>query len=334
MARPRTPVVVLSGRLGSGKTTLLNHILRAGAGRIGVIINDFGAINVDALLVAGHVDAARSIAGGCLCCLSDTSELDRALRGLAALDLDAIVVEASGLAEPRELARLVISSTVRGVRFGGVVEVIDTAAWAEEGRYDEPPVALDHLRVASLGVVHKTDRVAPDQVDRLEELLARLAPRLPLVRAQHGQVDPELLYDRGARGRQVGQLSFAEVLAEVHDPHHAHATAIAVDDPRPVDPRRLLAWLEARPAGVYRVKGTTWIDAPGHRGRWVVQAVGGWVAFERGPWPRGQERGTRLVAVGTDLDAAAVEREVRALLDGEGERAEGDVIPLLRYLRT
>nr|WP_277628308.1 GTP-binding protein [Arsenicicoccus dermatophilus] len=326
----------MSGRLGSGKTTLLNHLLRAGAGRIGVIINDFGAINVDALFVAGHVDAARSIAGGCLCCLSDTSELDRALRGLGALDLDAIVVEASGLAEPRELARLVISSSVRGVRFGGVVEVIDTAAWAEEGRYDEPPVALDHLRVASLGVVHKTDRVAPDQVDRLEELLARLAPPLPLVRAEHGQVDPELLYDKGARGLRAGQLSFAEVLADVHDPHrsHSHATAIAVDDPRPVDPGRLLAWLEARPTGVCRVKGTTWIDAPGHRGRWVVQAVGGWVAFERGPWPRGQEPGTRLVAIGTDVDAAAVEREVRALLDDEGERGETDVLPLLRYLRA
>lgn len=94
MPARRVPVIALSGSLGSGKTTLLNHLLRTGTGRIGVVINDFGGINVDAFLVPGHVDAAMSISGGCLCCLSDPTELDRALESLARpeLDLDAIVV--------------------------------------------------------------------------------------------------------------------------------------------------------------------------------------------------------------------------------------------------
>ena len=65
------PVLILTGYLGSGKTTVLNHFLATGGARIGVIINDFGDVNVDAALVAGHVAEPVSIAGGCLCCIED-----------------------------------------------------------------------------------------------------------------------------------------------------------------------------------------------------------------------------------------------------------------------
>ena len=74
------PVLILTGYLGSGKTTVLNHFLATGGARIGVIINDFGDVNVDAALVAGHVAEPVSIAGGCLCCIEDPRQLDDALR--------------------------------------------------------------------------------------------------------------------------------------------------------------------------------------------------------------------------------------------------------------
>ena len=65
------PVIALTGYLGAGKTTLLNHVLRSPDARIGVVINDFGELNVDAALVTGQVDEPASIAGGCICCLPD-----------------------------------------------------------------------------------------------------------------------------------------------------------------------------------------------------------------------------------------------------------------------
>ncbi|WP_288798923.1 GTP-binding protein [uncultured Arsenicicoccus sp.] len=181
----RIPAIALSGALGSGKTTLLDHLLRTGTGRIGVVINHFGDVNVDAFLVSGHVDAATSISGGCLCCLSNATELDRAVESLARpeLDLDAIVVEASRLAEPRELARLIISSAVRRVRFGGLVEVVDVAAWDEIGSYDGPPVASDHLKVASLLVLNKVDRVDPDRVTLLEKVIHECVGEKPMLPA-------------------------------------------------------------------------------------------------------------------------------------------------------
>ncbi|MGV0802377.1 GTP-binding protein, partial [Mycolicibacterium elephantis] len=96
------PVIALTGYLGAGKTTLLNHVLRQPGARIGVVINDFGELNVDAALVTGQVDEPASIAGGCICCLPDDGGLDDALAKLAdpRLGLDAIIVEASGLADP------------------------------------------------------------------------------------------------------------------------------------------------------------------------------------------------------------------------------------------
>lgn len=67
MARTRIPVIVVAGFLGSGKTTLLNHLLRhSGGTRIGVIVNDFGAINIDAMSVAGQVDSTVALGNGCL----------------------------------------------------------------------------------------------------------------------------------------------------------------------------------------------------------------------------------------------------------------------------
>ncbi|THJ37075.1 CobW family GTP-binding protein, partial [Candidatus Frankia alpina] len=127
----RVPVIALTGYLGAGKTTVLNHLLQAPGARLGVVVNDFGTINVDATLVTGQVDQPASIAGGCLCCLPDTDGLDQALEKLSQprLRLDAVIVEASGVADPPHLARLIRFSGVDRVRPGGLVDVIDAAAY-------------------------------------------------------------------------------------------------------------------------------------------------------------------------------------------------------------
>ena len=77
MAKKRIPVVIVAGFLGSGKTTLLNHVLRNNRGvRVGVIVNDFGAVNIDSMMVAGQVDSMVSLSNGCMCCAVDVSDMD------------------------------------------------------------------------------------------------------------------------------------------------------------------------------------------------------------------------------------------------------------------
>lgn len=337
MSKLRVPVTILSGTLGSGKTTLLNHVLAHGGGRVGVIINDFGAVDVDSLLVSGHVDAARSIAGGCLCCLADTSGLDDALESLSRpeLQLDVIVLEASGLAEPRQLARMIMSSPVNRIRFGGIVEVLDLVSLAaHEGSF---PIAPDRLRVASLLVLNKVDQV--DEVASSTQKIRELGATAPLVTARFGRIDPRLLYDASApREDAPDELPLAALLAEAeqeqeHDHHHHHAHSVSIQDPRPAHPTRLLELLSDLPEGVVRAKGITWFNSPGFRRfEFVAQAVGGWRAFEQRHRPNGRERETRLVLIGEHLDEQEAKSRLEACLDtSPTPRTEPELWGVLRY---
>ena len=122
VAKKQIPVIVVAGFLGSGKTTLLNHLLRNNDGvRIGVIVNDFGSVNIDSMMVAGQVDSMVSLSNGCLCCAVDVSDMDEMLNKLAHRQsgIDVIVIEASGLAEPRNMIRLVLGSENPSVVYGG-----------------------------------------------------------------------------------------------------------------------------------------------------------------------------------------------------------------------
>lgn len=101
------PVLVVSGFLGAGKTTLINHLLahRPAAERVGVIVNDFGRINIDGKTLGPRADRVVELSGGCICC-SLQAGLTDAVQALAAReDLDRIIVEASGISSLSALLR-------------------------------------------------------------------------------------------------------------------------------------------------------------------------------------------------------------------------------------
>lgn len=169
----RVPVIAITGHLGAGKTTLLNHVLRAPGARIGVIVNDFGALNVDAALTSGQIDEVAGISGGCLCCLPDAGGLDDALKKFAhpRLQLDAIMVEASEAADPVALARLLHFSAVDGIRFGGIVEVIDAVEhFRTVDTWPDPPM---RYAAATLVVIGKTDLLPAGERERRIERIGR-----------------------------------------------------------------------------------------------------------------------------------------------------------------
>lgn len=317
-SRQPIPVVVLAGFLGSGKTTVLNHLLASRGGtRIGVVVNDFGSIEVDAMSVAGQVgDSMVSLGGGCLCCAVDGSELDAYLEKLSAPvhRIDVIVIEASGLAEPQEMIRMLMASENPAIRYGGMVEVVDAAEFdATRARHPETD---RHLAVADLVVLNKTDRVDAGERARIEKELAALcAPGIPVVGADHGRIDPELLFDRRPRTETRGQLSFEDLLREAdgHD-HctHAHAAYESVEftSEQPLSPRRFIDFLDRRPAGLYRIKGFVHFGVPGYEERYEVHAVGRFLRFAPQPWGRGEARLTQLVLIGCGTDGAGLLREL------------------------
>ncbi|MEU7165534.1 GTP-binding protein [Streptomyces morookaense] len=343
MAKRQIPVIVLAGFLGSGKTTLLNHLLsRSGGSRIGAVVNDFGKIEIDAMSIAGQVDSMVSLGNGCLCCAVDTSELDGFLEKLArpSARLDVIVIEASGLAEPQELIRMILASENRNIVYGGLVEVVDAAEF-ERTRATHPELDR-HVAIADLVVLNKADRVADEARDRLLETLGELSPGTPVVPASYGRIDPELLFDRKPREdhmEAVRQLSFEDLCHGDHDHDgHLHAAYESVEfvSDEPMHPRRLMEFLDSRPEGLYRIKGFVHFGIPGHRQKFTVHAVGDFLRFYPSPWARGEQRVTQLVMIGRGVDGGVL----RGRLDACRERsAEQNADPnsmwgVLRYAQS
>ncbi|MFJ4006615.1 CobW family GTP-binding protein [Streptomyces sp. NPDC090023] len=316
---PQIPVVVLAGFLGSGKTTLLNHLLhRSGGSRIGAVVNDFGSIEIDAMAVAGALgDSTVSLGNGCLCCAVDASELDTYLARLAApaAGIDVIVIEASGLAEPQELVRMVLASEQPEIMYGGLVEVVDAAEF-DDTRARHPEIDR-HLALADLVVVNKLDR-APD-ADRVLGLVHELTEGAVLP-ATYGRIDPEFLFDCRPSEERVGQLSFDDLHGHgehgedgEHSGHlHSGYDTLSFVSDAPLDPRALMGFLDGRPEGLYRIKGYVDFGAHDPGNRYAVHAVGRFLRFRPEPWPPGAERLTQLVLIGTGIDADALGKELDA----------------------
>ncbi|MFJ9426761.1 CobW family GTP-binding protein [Streptomyces sp. NPDC101249] len=331
------PVVVLAGFLGSGKTTLLNHLLhRSGGSRIGAIVNDFGAVEIDAMAVAGALgDSTVSLGNGCLCCAVDVGELDLYLDRLArpAAGIDVIVIEASGLAEPQELVRMVLASELPGIVYGGLVEVVDAAEF-DDTRAKHPEIDR-HLALADLVVVNKLDRV-PD-AGRVTALVSSLVDGAAVVTASYGRVDPEFLFDCRPRTERVGQLTFDDLHdhgAHDHAGHlHASYDSVSFTSPTALDPRRLMAFLDGRPEGLYRIKGYVDFGAHDPRNRYAVHAVGRFLRFYPEPWGAGDDRLTQLVLIGSGIDGPALHKELEACVSGDpGAADERGMWGVLRYV--
>ncbi|MET9216119.1 CobW family GTP-binding protein [Nocardia sp. NPDC003239] len=337
------PVVIVAGFLGSGKTTLLNSLLRNNRGtRIGVVVNDFGAVNIDAMLVAGQVDAMVSLGNGCVCCAVDVSELDDLFATLAQprSAVDVIVVEASGLAEPRNLIRMVVANPNPRIGYGGLVEVVDAELFGATSA--QHPELVTHLRLADLVLVNKADRVAPEALAALRAQVSDWVGQVPVYATTHGRVDPGLLFDERvlAEPKVAQQLSFDSLLDEHDhdhdDPAHRHLhdeyASVSFTSKRDLDPRALIAFLEDPPPGLFRAKGCVAFAVAGERRKFEMHLVGRHVVFTPGSWGRGEERVSNLVLIGSGLDeAAALERLRGTVFEGEDLMDEQAMLGVWRY---
>jgi G3E family GTPase len=345
LAKNRIPVIVLAGFLGSGKTTLLNHLLRNSAGtRIGAVVNDFGSINIDAMAIAGQVDSMVALDSGCLCCVADSSDLDEMLDRLArpAARIDVIVIEASGLAEPQSMIRMLLASPDPRLTYGGLVEVLDAAEYdSTRARHPE----LDrHVRIADLVVLNKADRVTEEVREGLLATIAGLSPGTPVVTAEHGRVDPALLFDprpRAGHTEPVHQLSFDELYTAADDgdgdhSRHIHTLYESAEftSGRPLAPRAFMDFLDSRPAGLYRMKGHVHFAPDAATRQYTLHAVGGHLRFEPGPRARAQEPATRLVMIGAGIDAGALTEQLHGCVDPDPAAATPEqLLCVLRHVR-
>ena len=209
-ATDRIPVTLIGGYLGAGKTSLLNHLLtHAGGERLAVLVNDFGALGLDAALVARRDTDTVTLTNGCVCCsIADDfgAALDAQVR--AEEPPERIVVETSGVAEPAKTARY--ASGWPGVRLDAVLTVVDleTIRARAKDRF-VGDLVVRQVESADLIVANKSDRVDASTRRSATQWLARRAPRAAQVETRHGRVAPAVvlgveLRESGGFGEGVG----------------------------------------------------------------------------------------------------------------------------------
>jgi G3E family GTPase len=245
-----TPVTILCGFLGAGKTTLLRHLLSQNEGaRWALVVNDVGAINLDARLISDLV-AGKSVAGeaeaalqgasevvdlgnGCVCCSNKDDLAETLCRLASAGRFDHIIVETTGLAEPAALARLFVQRNEFGrsvtdfARLHGLFTVIDAPdllqRLASRDRSPTSPGAvkplvellLEQAECADVLLLNKCDRCPEEELLRLEALLADLNPHAELLRTEFSQAPVEWVLGR-ARFSAATTLGAARWISDLN----------------------------------------------------------------------------------------------------------------------
>lgn len=240
------PISVLTGFLGSGKTTLLTKLLRhPGMAETAVIINEFGEIGLDDLLVQGqlleHVDPAAQtqfvkMNAGCLCC-TVRGDLEVALRDMYLKrvrgqipSFKRVVIETTGLADPAPILHTLMDDPVLAAyyRLDGVVTTVDAVNAMDQ--LDKEKESVKQIAVADRVLLTKTDIVAPEARARLEARLKAINPGAPLIEVRHGEIEPARileagLYNPDTKTADVRRWLNEEAYAQGHahgDHHHHH----------------------------------------------------------------------------------------------------------------
>ena len=308
------PFTVIGGFLGAGKTTLLLRWLQAAQGRrLAVLVNDFGALNIDAALVAQRDADTIALSNGCVCC-SIGDDLSQALQRVLAAQppFDAVVVEASGVADPWRIAQYAVADPQ--LTLDGVIVLVDASMVLAQAA---DPLLADTierpLRRADLVLLNKADLVDADTLAAARCWLEAAAGGAPVITAVQAELPLALLCGAHLHRPRGGWAPTGDA------GHDARFQAWSLRPTGRYEVPRLRDWLRAVPAGVLRLKGLLQVAD----GSWTELQFAGRRGALR-PLDRAPAEGAALVAIGWRgalPEAALAAGLQQCAADGGGEAA-------------
>ncbi|UEM25252.1 GTP-binding protein (plasmid) [Skermanella mucosa] len=311
------PVTVLTGYLGAGKTTLLNRILSEPHGkRYAVIVNEFGEIGIDNDLVVGADEEVFEMNNGCICC-TVRGDLIRIIGGLIKRkgDLDGILIETTGLADPAPVAQtfFVDPDVAERTRLDGVVTVVDSRHVTQ--RLEDSHEALEQVAFADVILLNKTDLVDAGELASVEARLRSLNPFARIVRTERCAAPLDAVLGIGGFDLKRVLEMEPDFLTEADHEHDQSVTSVSLREERPLDPVRFDRWfrtlIQTRGTDLLRYKGI--LAFAGASRPTVVQGVH--MLADSGntlSWREGQSRASRFVLIGRDLDGEALAADFAA----------------------
>jgi G3E family GTPase len=349
------PVTVITGFLGSGKTTLLNHLLRdPGMADTAVVINEFGEVPIDHLLVETALENTVVLQSGCICCtvrgdLVDTLSdlMGKRTRGQIP-DFSRVAIETTGLADPAPILHTLATEPVLAEKFALRTVVTTVDAVNGLGQLDSFAEPVKQAALADVILVTKTDLADRSTVQGLQARLRQLNPSADMLEVVHGKIAPDQLFSRAADPRanpeELRRWLDAEAYeharghddhAHGQDEHHHHRTA---NDPnrhgdnirafcltldRPIAWDALRAWLRSitslRGRDLLRMKGVVHVE--GLPGPVVVHGVQHVVhpPVRLASWPDADRR-TRIVFITQNIPKAALQNSLDLLARQSAQR--------------
>ncbi|HZP77930.1 MAG TPA: GTP-binding protein [Pseudolabrys sp.] len=347
-AVPRIPVLLVTGYLGSGKTTLLNHLLGTRAfNRAAVVVNEFGEVSVDHVLVRAPKPRIRVVDSGCLCghvheeVATALLDLDHQRQAGCELDFDFVLIETSGLADPVPIIQILLTDAHVTAHFElrSVITVVDGLhGFAHLAREDE---SLKQAAVADTLVISKTDLATLADLERLSAKLSSLNRDARQLRIAHGKINPLQVLTQSGYALSARSEDAKRWLGDVG---YATQTPAASDDPLiatfslehdgEITIPGLVLWLNClagfRGAGLLRVKGIVNVEGRPHAVQAVQTVVSEPVPLDA--WPD-DDRGSRLVFITRGMDPDDIRRTFAAFAFEGGRAPRNSVLNPQTYAR-